>query len=104
MSSMNAQTGKLFGDTAQGKHDDLRQSVMDRILTPLGSQPWRPLYGSAAYRTGIVGVQAAANSINNALRTGPWRDPRIRRVKYLRRGAGIEVTVVGDWATVSTLL
>ncbi len=46
--SISADTGLLYSDREARRGYDLLQSVEDRILTPLGSRPLRPNYGSLA--------------------------------------------------------
>ena len=98
MASLNSKTGTLFPDTPEGQTADLRQSVEDRIMTPLGSQAWRPGYGSVIPQgvTGGTTYGEGISSINNILLTGPYRDPRIFGIRFEKWGVDLRVWINRD--------
>ena len=103
MASVSNITGRLYPDTPRGRHDDLRQSVIDRALTIPGSQAWRPGYGSLASRLNIADVGDVANSITQVLWKGSYRDPRITGVRIIRQGTDLRVEITGTSAELVVL-
>ena len=78
MPGINANTFKLFGNTADDRYDDLIQSVRDRILTILGRRKYHSTYGSLArFHPGQVSLINLEKSIFDALDS----DPHIRQIQ-----------------------
>lgn len=96
MATLNPFTGKLWPDTPEGWPLDLQASVIDRVLTVPGSQSWRPTYGTQlAYGLSATTLLEGRTGINRMLLTGPYRDPRIRQVRFIQAGARLNVRVIG---------
>ncbi len=50
MPSINAVTGRLFTDAELG--EDMKQSVYDRVTSPIGERPFHPEYGTLLAQLG----------------------------------------------------
>ena len=67
MPSINGNTGKLY---PQGSQDAIRQEVLDRLLTRIGTRPHRPTYGTLL-RHNSADQQSTIDSVNDALSDYP---------------------------------
>ena len=67
MPSINGNTGKLY---PSGSHDAIRQEVLDRLLTRVGTRPFRPTYGTLL-RHNSADQQSTVDSVNDALSDYP---------------------------------
>lgn len=86
---INAATGEYFGDGEQLL--DLRQSVYDRLLTPLGSRPLYPDYGfSQAW------PQWPEPELRRRIIAALQGDPFADRFSFSREGIALHVHLVSD--------
>lgn len=76
MPSFDNKTGNFFPNTDAGRLEDLQQSVIDRVLTRIGTRPYDEGYGSLFYLFGRISTGRLAESIENAMRT----DPRVEQI------------------------
>ena len=67
MPSIDGNTGKLRMD---GDHVAIRQEVLDRLLTRVGTRPFRPTYGTLL-RHNSADQRSTIDSVNNALADYP---------------------------------
>ena len=92
MPSVNGNTGKLFTPAEGAAGEDLKQSVEDRILRPLGSRPHLPDYGS------LVTVQVPYPSeVSHSVITSLFGDPRVKNVELRAEGRRLHIIVHGDF-------
>ena len=92
-------TGRRFTEAQVDAGESLRQSVEDRVLTPLGSRPLRPAYGSLATVENPQ-LDPVVPSIFDALDG----DPRVTDVEVLHQGRVLHIFVTGDTVRVEVVV
>ena len=90
MPSIDATTGRLFTDAQVDAGEDLRQSVEDRILTPVGGRRHRPSYGSLA-----TDFQRGADDVIFCIEQALASESRVTDLLYIVADTSIEVQVNG---------
>ena len=77
MASISADTGQLFSDSEVVRGDDLRQSVEDRLFTPVGTRRTRPTFGSV-----LSGAYPEESEVSQSVRDALASDSRIENVVF----------------------
>ena len=77
MASISADTGQLFSDSEVLRGDDVKQSVEDRLFTPVGTRRTRPAYGSVLY-----GSYPEESEVRQSVRDALASDSSHRKRKF----------------------